>query len=140
MVSYIEIPLRSLSGHIIGSYCVVDDKAREFLRPEALKTLREVTSAIGSYLDMKRMEGSRTRSERMMEGLRHFIASKHEIAPGRNTNEANGDQTGPSDLIKFRSTIQTSLVSSENEVVESCQSSEVCASRIMLPSFTDETF
>jgi hypothetical protein len=131
MVSYIEIPLKSLSGHILGSYCVVDDKARDFLRPEALRTLREVTSAIGSYLDMKRMEGSRTRSERMMEGLRQFIESKEEIASGRHTTEASRDRKGLFDLDVFRSALPTSLGASGDDLVESNQSSEVSASRVM---------
>ena len=80
MESYIEIPLRSLSGQVVGSYCVVDNKPRDFLHPLALQTLREVTSAIGSYLDMKFMEGSRSRSEKMMEGLGRSIGSKRHTA------------------------------------------------------------
>lgn len=131
MVSYIEIPLKSLSGHIIGSYCVVDDKARDFLHPDAMKTLREATSVISSYLDLKRREGSRKRSERMMEGMRQFIESKKDIALGRNAAKASGDQTGPFDLDIFRSTLQTSLSSSENDIVESNQWLEVGASLVM---------
>ncbi|KAF2437518.1 hypothetical protein P171DRAFT_437607 [Karstenula rhodostoma CBS 690.94] len=136
MISYIEVPLKSLSGQVIGSYCVVDDKARDFLRPEALKTLREVTSAISSYLNMKRVEGSRTRSERMMEGLRQFIESKQELASGRNITEASGDQTGPFDLSIFRSTLQTSPASSQNNVMEFNQSLE-CSSGLTPPASQD---
>ncbi|OAF98849.1 uncharacterized protein CC84DRAFT_1210689 [Paraphaeosphaeria sporulosa] len=132
MISYIEIPLRSLSGHIIGSYCVVDDKARDFLRPDALKTLREVTSAIGSYLNMKRMEGSRTRSERMMEGLRQFIEAKQEIASGRDTIEAIGYRTGPFDLGISKKTFPTSLPSSQTNILDSNQSLECPPSLIPL--------
>ncbi|KAL1794867.1 hypothetical protein ACET3X_006683 [Alternaria dauci] len=36
MVSYIEIPLFAMSGHILGSYCVVDTKERDFLHPKSL--------------------------------------------------------------------------------------------------------
>ena len=140
MVSYIEIPLRSLSGYILGSYCVVDNKPREFLRPEALKTLREVTSAIGSYLDMKRMEGSRTRSERMMEGLRQFIDSKQGTAAGRNTTEVGGYRRSPFDLDVVGSALQTSFGSSENDIMESNQRLDVSASGVTLPDLTDIHF
>ncbi|KNG51874.1 prolyl aminopeptidase [Stemphylium lycopersici] len=75
MVSYLEIPLLSASGYILGSYCVVDNKERDFMQPTALGALREVTSAISSYLDMKRAEASKSRSERMMDGLRQFVGS-----------------------------------------------------------------
>ncbi|CAO2652584.1 Nn.00g008670.m01.CDS01 [Neocucurbitaria sp. VM-36] len=107
MVSYIETPLRSLSGHVIGSYCVVDNKTREFLHPEALDTLSEVTAAINSYLNMKRVEGSRTRSERMVDGLSQFLGSKRGtpfISYG--ATETSGVQTGPFDLDVFSQTSQ----------------------------------
>jgi hypothetical protein len=82
MVSYIEIPLRSLSGHILGSYCVVDNKQRDFLHPDALRTIREVNLAISQYLDLKRAEGGRMRSERMIHGLRQFIGLHHHMSAG----------------------------------------------------------
>lgn len=85
MVSYIEIPLRSLSGHILGSYCVVDDKPRDFLHPDALRTIREVTLAISQYLDLRRADAGRMRSERMTDGLRQFIGS-HIHMPSENRN------------------------------------------------------
>ncbi|KAH7089186.1 hypothetical protein FB567DRAFT_591294 [Paraphoma chrysanthemicola] len=75
MVSYIEVPLRSISGHIVGSYCVVDDKPRDFLRPDALRTIQEAALAISQYLDLKRTEQGRLRSERMMNGLCKFVRS-----------------------------------------------------------------
>ncbi|KAI4631684.1 uncharacterized protein J4E87_002390 [Alternaria ethzedia] len=56
MVSYLEIPLFAMSGQILGSYCVVDTKERDFLHPKSLSTLRETTSAISAYLDMRRAE------------------------------------------------------------------------------------
>jgi len=80
MVSYIEVPLRSLSGPILGSYCVVDDKPRDFLEPNALRNIQEVTSAISKYLDLKRVEEGRMRSEKMMNGLRQFVGSHHSTA------------------------------------------------------------
>jgi signal transduction histidine kinase/CheY-like chemotaxis protein len=109
MVSYIEIPLTSINGHILGSYCVVDNKRRDFLDPKCLATMREVTSAISSYLDLKRVEGSRTRSERMMDGLRHFIGSeKHIPSVETGAMEASGPQPGPFDLDLFRQAPQRS--------------------------------
>ncbi|KAF1923450.1 uncharacterized protein M421DRAFT_325321 [Didymella exigua CBS 183.55] len=75
MVSSIEIPLRSHSGHVLGSYCIVDDKVRDFLHPDALRAVREAVSAITQYIDLKRAEQSRMRSQRVMDGLGRFIAS-----------------------------------------------------------------
>jgi hypothetical protein len=106
MVSYMEVPLRSTSGHIIGSYCVVDDRLRDFLEPKALDTMREVTAAISSYLDTKRVEASRTRSEKMMDGLRQFIESERDTyLPESSETEAGKAATGPFDLRVFRQTL-----------------------------------
>lgn len=76
MVSYLELPLRSLSGHILGSYCIVDNKPRNFLDPAVLDKVNQTVAAISSYLDMKRIQGSRERAERMVDGLRHFVGSE----------------------------------------------------------------
>jgi signal transduction histidine kinase/CheY-like chemotaxis protein len=107
MVSYLEVPLRSASGHIIGSYCVVDDRLRDFLDPKALDTMREITAAISGYLDMKRVEISRTRSEKMMDGLRQFIDSERDTySLGNSDAKARKVSTGPFDLHVFRRPLQ----------------------------------
>jgi hypothetical protein len=133
MVSYVEIPLRSLSGHILGSYCVVDNRTRDFLEPKALETIREVTQAISSYLDMKRVDASRTRSERMVDGLRQFIGSERHTSPTRcGASAPEGILTGPFDLDVFSRVPQTSLPSHIEQSVESDQSSDVSGSRVVL--------
>ncbi|KAF1935381.1 hypothetical protein EJ02DRAFT_389299 [Clathrospora elynae] len=112
MVSYIEIPLCSLSGHIVGSYCVVDNKKRDFLQPETLRIIREVTAAISSYLNMKRVEAGKSRSERMMDGLRHFVGTERPeaiLAPG--ATGSRGARIGPFDLGVFRPASQTGVAS-----------------------------
>jgi signal transduction histidine kinase/CheY-like chemotaxis protein len=103
MVSYIEVPLRSLSGHILGSYCVVDDRLRDFLAPASLEKMREATAAISSYLDMKRTELNRIRSVRMMDSLNQFIASEKPSHINHNGIESGSDPAGPFDLDVFRS-------------------------------------
>lgn len=111
MVSYIEIPLRSLSGHIIGSYCCVDNKTRDFLSPEALSTLGEITTAVNSYLNLKRVEGGRTRSERMVDGLSQFLGSERHVPfIGYGTTEASGLHAGPFDLDVFSQTSQMDAI------------------------------
>jgi signal transduction histidine kinase/CheY-like chemotaxis protein len=102
MVSYIEVPLRSLSGHILGSYCVVDDRLRDFLAPASLEKIREATAAISSYLDMKRTELNRIRSVRMMDSLNQFIASEKPSHINHNGIESGNDPAGPFDLDVFR--------------------------------------
>ncbi|KAI4953603.1 hypothetical protein J4E91_002451 [Alternaria rosae] len=101
MVSYLEIPLFAMSGHILGSYCVVDTKERDFLHPKSLSTLRETTSAISAYLDMRRAEACKSRSAEMMQGLRRFVASDDivprfvaPVRPGAHTSHFDLDVFG----------------------------------------------
>jgi hypothetical protein len=113
MVSYLEIPLFAMSGHILGSYCVVDNKERDFLHPESLSTLREVTSAISSYLDMRRGEAGKSRSARMMQGLRRFVASgwrdRHDSVPKSVVPKLPKAHTDPFDLDVFNATTQRGI-------------------------------
>jgi hypothetical protein len=110
MVSYVEVPLRSLSGHILGSYCVVDNRSRDFLQPESLATIREITSSISSYLNMKRVDAGRVRSERVVEGLRQFVGSERRIPPKRN-DDTGQLATGPFAFDVFSQTRQMGYVS-----------------------------
>jgi signal transduction histidine kinase/CheY-like chemotaxis protein len=141
MVSYIEIPLTSINGHILGSYCVVDNKLRDFLDPKELATIREVTSAISSYLDLKRVEGSRTRSERMMDGLRQFIGSERHIPSVENgAVEASGSPAGPFDLDLFSQASQSSPNPLANENIEHISSLDVNSSGNESSGSTDTSF
>lgn len=141
MVSYIEVPLQSLSGHILGSYCVVDNKPRDFLQPALLQTLREATSAISSYLDMKRAEVNRTRSERMMSSLSQFIASERNIScPERNSIQAGGVPAGPFELDVFRQSSRTNSTASTDEKPELEQPSYLSARGYGPGDLTDDRY
>ncbi|KAH7061986.1 proline iminopeptidase [Paraphoma chrysanthemicola] len=113
MVSYVEVPLRSISGHIVGSYCVVDDKPRDFLHPDALRTIQEAALAISQYLDLKRTEQGRVRSERMMNGLCQFVRSDNHRPPDK------AHATSPFSLDIFHNASRPESDLRPNENVES---------------------
>ena len=110
MVSYLEIPLFAMSGHILGSYCVVDNKERDFLHPKSLSTMREVTSAISAYLNMRRVEACKSRAASMMQGLRRFVApdecDARNVVPKSVAPERPKAHTDPFDLDVFSATTQ----------------------------------
>jgi len=126
MVSYMEVPLSSVSGHILGSYCVVDNKERDFLDPAAMAALREVATAISSYLNMKRIEAGKSRSERMMDSLRHLVGSgRPEVSPKPGATDAHAVEPGPFDLDVFGAASQRDLSSQDSNIIPSEQSSNV---------------
>jgi GAF domain-containing protein len=73
MRSYLEVPLRSPSGFVIGSYCVVDNKVREDFDDDAVFILDEVATSIMEHLDLVKARIFCDRAGRLMKGLGVFI-------------------------------------------------------------------
>lgn len=71
---YAEVPLFSPSGHVLGSYCVIDDKPREeFDEQEVVDILRDIADAIGDHLENVRIAYFHHRAERWVKGLTTFV-------------------------------------------------------------------
>ncbi|KAK4464061.1 putative signal transduction histidine-protein kinase [Cladorrhinum samala] len=74
--SYLEVPLVSPLGYLLGSYCVVDNKHNDFDDDAKVETLNEIADAIMAHLENVRIRQSRDRSEQLIQGLSGFI--RHE--------------------------------------------------------------
>ena len=77
--SYLEVPLVSPLGYLLGSYCVVDSHKNDFDNDELVETMNEISAAIMAHLENTRIRQSRDRSEQLIEGLSGFI--RHEPSP-----------------------------------------------------------
>jgi len=75
--SYLEVPLVSPLGYLLGSYCVVDSHCNDFDKDETVEVMNEIASAIMAHLENVRIRQSRDRSEQLIEGLSGFI--RHEV-------------------------------------------------------------
>lgn len=75
--SYLEVPLVSPLGYLLGSYCVVDSHYNDFDNDEIVEVMNEIASAIMAHLENVRIRQSRDRSEQLIEGLSGFI--RHEL-------------------------------------------------------------
>ncbi|KAL2150521.1 hypothetical protein VTH82DRAFT_7084 [Thermothelomyces myriococcoides] len=71
--SYLEVPLVSPLGYLLGSYCVVDSKFNDFNHDHLVEIMNEVAAAIMSHLENVRIKQSRDRSEKLIRGLSDFI-------------------------------------------------------------------
>jgi signal transduction histidine kinase/CheY-like chemotaxis protein len=71
--SYLEVPLVSPLGYLLGSYCVVDNKPNDYDNDEKVGIMNEISSAIMAHLELRRIEQSRDRSEQLVRGLSGFI-------------------------------------------------------------------
>ncbi|KAM3082160.1 hypothetical protein ACMFMG_004608 [Clarireedia jacksonii] len=73
---YAEVPIHSPTGHVIGTYCVVDNKPRDGLNARGLKIMNEIASAIMSHLDLVHKRLQLELEEKMVKGLGLFVKGK----------------------------------------------------------------
>ncbi|PQE21560.1 hsp90 protein [Rutstroemia sp. NJR-2017a WRK4] len=73
---YAEVPIHSPTGHVIGTYCVVDNRPRDGLDARGLKILNEISSAIMSHLDLVHKRLQLELEEKMVKGLGLFVNGK----------------------------------------------------------------
>ncbi|KEF61348.1 uncharacterized protein A1O9_02914 [Exophiala aquamarina CBS 119918] len=72
---YAEVPLKSKSGYVLGSYCVVDSKPRAGLDDDGYRVLTEVASAVMRHLDLIKTNDDHSRSTQLFHGLHDFALS-----------------------------------------------------------------
>ncbi|KAK3374679.1 hypothetical protein B0H63DRAFT_512765 [Podospora didyma] len=89
-VSYLEVPLISPLGYVLGSYCVVDDKVRDYDNDYTVGIMNEIADAIMVHLDHVRMKQSRHRSEQLIQGLSGFIGYEPTSTPHLQRNSSRG--------------------------------------------------
>ncbi|KAM7197924.1 autoinducer 2 sensor kinase/phosphatase luxQ [Naviculisporaceae sp. PSN 640] len=80
-VSYLEVPLVSRLGYLLGSYCVVDNKLHDFDNDETVGIMNDIAATIMDHLDNVRMRQNLHRSEKLLQGLSAFIGSDPSPAP-----------------------------------------------------------
>ncbi|KAE9977377.1 hypothetical protein EG328_010026 [Venturia inaequalis] len=69
MVSYLEVPLMSPLGYCLGSYCIVDNRKRDFNNDKTVDTMNEISTAIMGHLDLVKLKEHGARSQKLMMGL-----------------------------------------------------------------------
>jgi signal transduction histidine kinase len=95
MVSYAEVPLISPLGYVLGSYCVVDSKLRDFDNDHTINILSEVANTIMRHLQLVRLEQSRARAEKLIKGLGEFMERESPVpsSHGRKTSYSESNRT-----------------------------------------------
>ncbi|QSZ37836.1 hypothetical protein DSL72_008936 [Monilinia vaccinii-corymbosi] len=88
---YAEVPIYSPEKHVIGTYCVVDNKPRhEGLSDEGLAILNEIATAIMKHLQLVEKQHHLERGEKMIKGLGLFVAGKSNLGEG--LENSSGDR------------------------------------------------
>ncbi|KAB5528795.1 hypothetical protein GE09DRAFT_396265 [Coniochaeta sp. 2T2.1] len=74
--SYLEVPLVSPLGYLLGSYCVVHNDLKDYNDDATVETMNEIAAAIMAHLELRRIQQSRDRSEQLIQGLSGFISAE----------------------------------------------------------------
>jgi signal transduction histidine kinase len=72
MRSYLEVPVTSPLGYVIGGLSVIDNKLRQW-DEAAVNTLTEIGNTMMSHLDHVRARNHQARSAKLIKGLDRFI-------------------------------------------------------------------
>ncbi|KAJ4371338.1 hypothetical protein N0V83_004555 [Neocucurbitaria cava] len=76
---YAGVPIRSPSGHSIGTYCVLDDKPRDGISDHELDFLKDMSGTVMRHLEMTRATQDQRRGKIMVKSLGSFAEGKSEL-------------------------------------------------------------
>lgn len=92
---YAEVPLYSPAGHVLGSFCVIDDKPRAVFGDREIASLREVADAVAQHLEHVRISHSHRRAESLVKGLTSFVKDHPAFDPTEVPSPNNGSTLVP---------------------------------------------
>ncbi|KAJ5100726.1 hypothetical protein N7456_006778 [Penicillium angulare] len=76
---YAEVPLFSPSGHVLGSYCVVDDSPRSVFGDTEVALLQEIADAVAHHLENARIVHFHRRAEKLVKGVTDLVATPSDL-------------------------------------------------------------
>lgn len=76
---YAGVPIRSPSGHSIGTYCVLDDKPRDGLSDFELRFLKDMAGTVMRHLETSRAAEDHKRGGVMVKSLGSFADGKSSL-------------------------------------------------------------
>jgi signal transduction histidine kinase/DNA-binding response OmpR family regulator len=76
---YAGVPIRSPSGHSIGTYCVLDDKPRDGLSEFELCFLKDMATTVMRHLEMTRATDDHKRGGVMVRSLGSFADGRSSV-------------------------------------------------------------
>ncbi|OJD28816.1 sensor histidine kinase response protein [Diplodia corticola] len=72
--AYLEVPLRTSTGEVIGSYCVVDNRIRDDWADDlAIRILAEIAQTIMDHIELVKMQEQHHRLERLVNKLCVYV-------------------------------------------------------------------
>ncbi|KAK5732325.1 hypothetical protein LTR17_010639 [Elasticomyces elasticus] len=91
--SYAEVPLTSPNGYVIGSYCVLDDKPREFDISE-INILSDIASTVMDHLNLMKIKLEKERADCLVLGIGSYVDGAKTLR--QNASDNHTEEVPPS--------------------------------------------
>ncbi|KAF2690081.1 hypothetical protein K458DRAFT_383211 [Lentithecium fluviatile CBS 122367] len=104
---YAGVPIRSPSGHSIGTYCVLDEKPRDGLTPFELNFLKDMATTVMRHLEMSRATDDHKRGGIMVKSLGSFADGRSNVDEWWEPWEAEAPMPNPEHVSAPRSRSST---------------------------------
>ncbi|KAK0824918.1 hypothetical protein LTR73_007471 [Friedmanniomyces endolithicus] len=99
MRSYAEVPLTSPNGYVIGSFCVIDDRPRNF-DDKDIVVLTEIASVVMDHIDLLKIKLEKERADCLVFGIGSYVDGAKDLhQPPAKTGTVN-DIMSPSSSSK----------------------------------------
>ncbi|CAD0110839.1 unnamed protein product [Aureobasidium uvarum] len=133
MVSYAEVPVKSASGHILGTYCVMDNKIRDdFFNDSTIDVLNDIAACITEQLELHAIRQESGRGVQMMRGLSEFIESRRARADSTGATSRKSSLNNITDYLEGQQQQSEALSSSTSPDSEK-QSSDDASTHLTTP-------
>jgi len=83
VAAYAGVPLSDAGGHVLGSFCVIDEQPRQWT-PEELTLLRFLADAVAEEIELARRIHLAEKAEADLAGINQEIAAAHQRAAEQN--------------------------------------------------------
>lgn len=79
MRCYVEVPLKTRDGIVLGSYCVVDNKVRTEIDDNDYEIMHGIARAVVRHLEDTRIKHEHAVAARLLDGLDSYIKGRSEL-------------------------------------------------------------
>ncbi|KAL4928811.1 hybrid sensor histidine kinase/response regulator [Aspergillus undulatus] len=78
---YAAVPITNPGGHVLGSYCIVDDKLRSDFGDTEIESMQDIADAIAQHLETVRLSHCHRRTETLVKTLTTFVKEQDDFDP-----------------------------------------------------------
>lgn len=148
---YAEVPIKSSSGFVLGTYAILDNKPRNGLNDENYRIMHETSRAIMQHLEMIKLREEHVHATRLLKGLSALIqdgpgSSSATLPSAERTKNLDSDPVEQNDINESAACHNTESLPDEQSISEppvisrpvECCNNDMAVARSCNPSSSTE--